>query len=135
MLLENDVVKYCIKYLKGEGYQILSSSDTSQHGYDIVAKKNNIIFYIEAKGQTSSKEHTNRYGKEFTPNQKWDHVSKAVYTVMKILNEKENCMVGIALPLDGTHVNLIEKILPSLQKLEIKILFVNEKGKVTNINK
>jgi Holliday junction resolvase len=78
MLTENDVANHTAKYLRSQGFEVQGISDTNTHGPDIVASKGDVKLFVEAKGQTSSKSYTNRYGKEFTPNQKWDHVSKAI---------------------------------------------------------
>jgi len=130
MLLENDVIDYVECHLKSEGYHLVCKSDTNTHGHDLVMEKDGRKLYVEAKGQTSSKERTNRYGKEFTRNQKWDHVSKAVYTSMKTQNLYKGCDVGIALPSDNEHSSIVDDILPSLEKLGIKVFLVSEDGKV-----
>lgn len=75
MLIENQVIEYVVQYLQEGGFEIETVSRTSERGYDIKAKKGNKFLYVEAKGQTSSKGY-NRYGKEFTKNQKKDHVVK-----------------------------------------------------------
>jgi hypothetical protein len=70
-------------------YTILHRSYATQHGYDIIAlSRNGVELIIEAKGQTSSIKDTNRYGKEFTPSQKFDHVSKAVIKALQAKTEK-----------------------------------------------
>lgn len=65
MLTENEVVNATCKEIKNEGYTINQQLSTIQKGIDIVAEKNGIKIYIEAKGGTSSKVGTNRYGKPF----------------------------------------------------------------------
>jgi len=128
MLTEGDVIHRVITFFEKNGYKIVDQKNTSQQGYDIVAEKEGKRTYIEAKGQTSSKPHSNRYGKEFTSNQKWDHVSKAVYTAMKTLKKEGNCDAGIALPADDVHMRLINDIYPSLQALKIEVYLVHESG-------
>ena len=129
-LYENDVVDFVIRYLEVNGFRILSSSDTYSHGYDIVAEKDGKMLYIEAKGQTSSKPGTSRYGKEFNRNQKIDHVSKAIYSALKTKNQLTRSQVGIALPADEVHIELIEAVIPSLKQIGIQVFLVAEKGKV-----
>ena len=129
-LYENDVVDFVIRYLEVNGFRILSSSDTYSHGYDIVAEKDGKKLYIEAKGQTSSKPGTSRYGKEFNRNQKMDHVSKAIYSALKTKNQLPRSQVGIALPADEVHIELIEAILPSLKQIEVQVFLVADNGKV-----
>jgi len=129
-LYENDVVDFVIRYLEVNGFRILSSSDTYSHGYDIVAEKDGKTLYIEAKGQTSSKPGTSRYGKEFNRNQKIDHVSKAIYSALKTKNQLMRSQVGIALPADEVHIELIEAVIPSLKQIGIQVFLVAENGKV-----
>lgn len=130
MLNENDVIKSLSSYLEKNGYTIESSSDTSEHGYDIVASRSGKYLYVEAKGQTSSKDTSRRYKKEFTHSQKMDHIAKAIYKSMKTMNEKRNSEVAIALPSDDVHKNLIDDVMPFLEKLGIKIFFVDKSGNV-----
>ena len=125
-LYENDVVDCVIQYLEINGFRILNSSDTYSHGDDIVAEKEGKKLYIEAKGQTSSKPGTSRYGKEFNRNQKMDHVSKAVYSSLKTENQLTRSQVGIALPADEVHIELIEAIIPSLKQIRILVFLVAE---------
>lgn len=129
-LYENDVIDFVIQYLEANGFRILSSSDTYSRGYDIVAEKDGKKLYIEAKGQTSSKPGTSRYGKEFNRNQKMDHVSKAIYSALKAKNQHTRAQVGIALPADEVHIELIEAVIPSLKQIGIQVFLVAENGKV-----
>ena len=130
---ENDVIKHVSSYLEKNGYEIISSCDTSQHGYDLIATKGGKYLYIEAKGQTSSDPNSSRYGKEFDHSQKVDHVAKAIYKTMKTQNQEKNCKTAIALPSDNVHKNIITNILPSLKKLDITTFYVDEKGNVEEV--
>ena len=84
MLTENDVVRAVAEHLRRGGWHILSTSNTGETGYDILAKAGGTTLVVEAKGGTSSKPVTKRYGKPFTPNQKFDHVAKALYTATAV---------------------------------------------------
>ena len=70
MLTENDVVEAVALYLSGSGYSIESTCTTGQTGVDIVAIEtaSGRRLRVEAKGGTSSKDHTERFGK---PSQPW----------------------------------------------------------------
>jgi len=128
LITENDVIESVSKHLCIEGYTDIKTKGTSEQGYDISAIQGDKYLYIEAKGQTSSKPHTRRFGKEFTSNQKQDHVAKAVYAAMKTLKNEANCEVGIALPGDLKHIELVSEILPSLEMLKIRVFFVSSNG-------
>lgn len=130
MLFENDVIDSVIQYLKKKGFNIRSSSDTYSHGIDIVAEKDGRMMYVEAKGQTSSKPHTKRYGLEFNRNQKMDHVSKAIYSALKTKNQYSDSLVAIALPADEVHSELVTAVLPSLKQVGVQVFLVAQDGVV-----
>ena len=120
MLTENDVVNYLTNFLKKEGYKIIQSLTTTQIGVDIIAEKNNKILYIEAKGQTSSKENSSRYGKPFNLNQIKSHISGALLASMRIIStdiENKDVIAGIALPDTPNQQKIIKQILPALKEL------------------
>lgn len=131
MLNENDVIEYVVKHLIENNYKIVDKKDTKQHGYDIIVKKNGKYLFIEAKGQTSSKDYTKRYQKEFTHAQKRVHVASAIYKSLRTANEKPDGEIGIAFPDTITHRNLVNPVLPSLKQLGIKLFWVNKDGIVT----
>lgn len=110
-------------------YEIISTCDTNKQGYDIVAEKNSKKIIIEAKGRTNSK-NTKREGKEFTHAQKKTHVAMAIYKSMQTMQKEENCDVAIALTNDNAHVGIINRIISSLRKLDIKIFLVDESKNV-----
>ena len=129
MLTENDIVNILSDHLEAEGYMIVQSLNTIEKGIDIIAKRNGRTLYIEAKGETSSKSHTNRFGKPFSKNQIKSHVSKAILTSMKILTSKsdgQNIEVAIALPETEMHQDLIDDIHLALKKLGIIVFWVNQ---------
>ncbi|MCF6407514.1 hypothetical protein L3C95_31775 [Chitinophaga filiformis] len=131
MLTENDIVRLLSAHLKKSGYIITQSLLTTQQGIDIIAEDTKHILYIEAKGETSSKEHSKRYGNAFDGNQIKSHVSRAILASMKILHDKPagpKTKVGIALPDTAGHRELVAKINIPLKTLGIKIFFVTENG-------
>lgn len=130
MLTENDVIEAVEIYLKDNlKYDKVETVNTYQKGYDIVAEKDGKKLFIEAKGQTSSKQ-SNREGKEFTHSQKKTHVAMAIYKSMQTLKNEKNCDVGIALPKDKGHEGIIERIRPSLKKLNIQVFLIDQNGSV-----
>ena len=90
LLDENDVIQYLISFLVKKGYGLVSSCITTKRGYDIVMQKGGRDLYIEAKGETSSKDNTNRYNKPFTHSQKKHHVAMAIFKTLQTKSEKEN---------------------------------------------
>lgn len=129
MLTENNVIDILANYLeKEEKYKIIHKLTTQQKGVDIIAEKNGVTLYIEAKGETSSKESSHRYGKPFTKNQVGTHVSVAVLTSLKILSKdnKTSRKVAMAFPDNKNHRDIIELIAPALRRTGIVTYLVKE---------
>jgi len=132
MLLESDVVDAVCRELKSEGYQIRQQLGTTQQGDDIIAVKQMRVpreIHIEAKGETSSRKGSERYGKPFDSAQIKIHVAKALYKVAEILSRKYGGIeirVGIALPDNQGHRAVVQKIEPILNQLEIAVFWVQK---------
>lgn len=73
MLKESDIVDTVCNLLSEKKFKIECRSNTNQHGYDIIASKENetnkIELYIEAKGETSSRKDSANYGHTFSNSQ------------------------------------------------------------------
>ena len=70
MLTENRIVDLVCDQLEFDGLTISQKLDTTQTGIDIVAvSETGKKYFVEAKGATSSKESTKRYGQEFNKSQ------------------------------------------------------------------
>lgn len=125
LLYENDVIESVCIFLVKNGFEIVSRCTTTETGDDIVAYNKNIdkYFYIEAKGQTSSKEGSARYNKEFNCSQKKTHVGEALYRAL-VMKDRSKQYSGIALPQCNEHNILIEAIKPSLKELSIEVFWV-----------
>lgn len=126
MLTENDITNILVEHLELNGYTNVNGLTTDQRGIDITALNslgNQVC--IEVKGETSSKVGTKRYGLPFTGNQIASHVSGALLQTIITMNKPEykNCEFCMAFPMN--HEILIRKILPSLNKLNIKVYLVS----------
>lgn len=86
--------------------------------------------WIEAKGQTSSKEGSRRYGKEFSRSQKEDHLGRALLKCCQYISERSDLIVAVALPNDDVNSDLITRIGAVLQKLKIVSFLVGGDGSV-----
>lgn len=129
MLTENDIVLLLAEHLKKTGYSVSQSLSTKEHGIDIIAENSKHVLFVEAKGETSSKEHTARYGNAFDNNQIKSHVSRAILASMKVLHDKpagSKTKVAIALPDTSGHRELVMKISNPIRTLGIKVYFVSE---------
>lgn len=133
MLNENNIVKLLAEYLKSNGYEIVQALDTVSRGPDIIADniKTKHRLFVEVKGETSSKEHTNRYGKPFDGKQIRNHIARAVFTAMQVLTSKpagDKTKAAIALPLTAGHQKELETVRNAIKRLDIKVFFVDSNG-------
>jgi DNA-binding sugar fermentation-stimulating protein len=132
---ENDVVAAVCKYLKGNGYKILETCSTAQRGIDIIAKhkKHKGRLLIEAKGATSSRKGTARYGKCFTDNQVYDRVAKGFYTTVCMYCEhaRDGDHVALAVPNTERFQKHLKKLEPALEQIGITVFLVEEDKSVT----
>lgn len=133
MINQNQIIEAVCKYLKSQDYPETIPKYTHQRGIDIEATSSNgSKFYIEAEGETSSKPNSPRYGKPFDSSQALEHVSRVVYKALKIKESVEStAKVGIALPLETKHQELINAIKYTLKDLEIVVFWVDDELKVT----
>jgi len=124
MLYESQVVAAVCLFLKRKGFVITQRLSTREHGEDIKALAPNRTrrVTIEAKGETSSRPTSNRFGKPFDAGQVWDHVSKAVYCAARTV--PGGTLAGVAFPKNDVHTKCVEKILPALKKLRIEVFWV-----------
>lgn len=129
MITENEIIRLVILKLKSHDFELISKCNTNQTGIDIELKKDNYRLLIEAKGATSSKEGTRRYGIPFKRSQALTHASAAIYTAMDLITRHQgddNYIVGIALPLEKNTVEHVEKVKYVLTKLGIIIFWVKD---------
>lgn len=132
MLTENDVIAAVVAHLEGQGWTSISVSQTDQRGVDILMERDGSTIAVEAKGGTSSKQGTSRFGQPFTNNQKGSHVSRALYTAVRTVSEDKH-RAAIAVPSDEGHERLIAAIRPALRTLEIAVFLVQEDHSVREL--
>jgi hypothetical protein len=136
MLLESDVINAVCAELKSRGYHIQQKLSTTQQGDDIIAVKHMPVrcrLHIEAKGGTSSRKGSKRYGKPFSSAQVRVHVAEAFYKAAEILSRERRSAetrVGIALPDTRLHRKYMKNIQAVLDQLEVAIFWVESGGAV-----
>ena len=128
-IYEMDVINAVCSYLQPRGYNIRRRvKKVTDKGNDIEATAPDCTeLYIEAKGTTSSQKCSVRDGKEFTNNQKTDHVAKAVFKALSYVSAKKTG--GIALPDDHVHQEIVKEVEPVLKQVGIRVFFVDPVGK------
>jgi hypothetical protein len=126
LLGEMDVINSVEAYLLTKDYRITSKvKSVDEHGIDLVAvsPRTKVKLNVEAKGQTSSKSETNRFGKEFNRNQKRDHLGKALLKSCEYFNKHE--AAAIALPDDTIDHELVNSIRGAIDRLGIVVFLVD----------
>jgi hypothetical protein len=132
-LTENDVIDACAKHLSGAGYVVEKVCRTSERGVDIVARctRTGSRIFVEAKGATSSKSHSARFGRPFDRGQARSHVSRALFEAARLASSaKPGDEAALAFPADTHHESLVEEILPALGRLPASVFWVSNDGEV-----
>lgn len=134
-LFESCVICAVRGYLEQSGYQVEQALSESEQGDDIVASspRDGIRLYIEAKGATSSKPGSKRYGRPFSPAQVRDHVANAFYRAAHMLTRTSDfsTRVGMALPDNADHQRRVAEIGGALRNLGVEVFWVSSERVVT----
>ncbi len=132
-LTETEVLDAVEIYLTHRGFTIQSRVPMVRaHGDDLVAvAPSGRILYVEAKGQTSEQPHTQRFGQEFTRNQKEDHLGRALVKATRCVSEGGR--FAIALPGDAVDAELIRASAKAFDRLGIAALLVNSMDRAVSI--
>jgi Holliday junction resolvase-like predicted endonuclease len=133
VLNENQIVERTKTFLESRNYHVSSARRTNERGIDIVASSadGRRVVFVEAKGATSSKKGTTRYGKPFSLGQCKTHLAVALYAVARLRqNAAPTDRVAIALPAAQPHQHLVDAIEASLRQLEVGVFFVPTRGRV-----
>ena len=132
MLYESDIIRVVCRFLKSQGYEIIQQLTENQKGDDIIAvlPDGSKKIYIEAKGETSSKKSTARFGKPFDRSQVQDHVANAFFKAAQRLRSDNNPSIrsGVALPKTRHHIDMVKQIELAIKILQIEIFWVTSEG-------
>src|SRR3954463_7789445 len=129
MLSENQIVEFVCRHVRSCGYEIVSQLKTTQQGRDIVARRAGSILTelrIEAKGETSDRQGSARFGKGFNSAQVRDHVANAFYCAASMRQPSSaagEVRVGIALPDTAPHRKRIEAVRDAIAVLGIGVFW------------
>jgi hypothetical protein len=135
MIFEFQVVTAVATWLRERGFEIHQALAESERGDDIVATApgGSYRLFIEAKGESSSKASSKRFGKPFTNNQVKTHVAVAFYRAAQML--QNTCelplRVALAFPDNADHRRVVSRIGKTLGKLEIEVFWVSNDGTVS----
>ena len=136
VITEMDVIEAVCSYLKDDGYTIKQALEPTRKGIDIIAVEEGTgeRFYVEAKGASSSRSQSNRYGKPSKLSQVKTHDARAFYMAASFHRlGTESLRIGIALPNTDLHRDLIEEIRHAVEVLNIEVFFVGRALEVTKL--
>ncbi|SRR6266566_3998994 len=125
---ENAVIDSVCHRLEALGCQVRQRLTTTEHGVDVIAHnvKNGQQYFIEAKGGTSSREGSNRFGKPYTQSQVFDRVAKGVFTCLQLRGQypnREKVHVILAVPDTKWFRSYITPVLSQLQGAGLEVWF------------
>ena len=135
---ENEVILKLCSHLERAGYRILERRRTTKRGTDVVAKetKSGRLLRVEAKGGTSSRVGSARYGKPYTQSQVFDRVAKGVFTTLQLRFQSQNgkvCDVALAVPDEKWFRFYLEPLGSLLASVGIDIFLVGPEGHVDHL--
>jgi len=132
MLKEEDIIEAVCTELRRRGYAIEQKLTTKQQGDDVIAVKlghPKQPLFVEAKGETSSRIGSKRYGKPFDSAQVRVHVAEALYKAAEVLSRTgstNDARVGIAFPDNDLHRRLEKVVHAVIIKLGIAVFWVRQ---------
>lgn len=132
MLTENDIVDAVQRQLEAKGFKVTQALSTDERGVDLVAEHPGSAspVLVEAKGATSSKPGSARFGKEFSTSQVRDHVANAMFKAAKLLTDAPHARVVVALPDSERHLRQVEEARAGFARLGVEVWFVSEAREV-----
>lgn len=126
MITEDQVVDAVCCDLEAHGWIIVRRATTRQRGADIVARRNGSELIVEAKGGTSARTTSNRFGEPFDAGQVHSHVGRALVEAMVAISS--GALGAIALPADRLHTKLVGRMASALERARVHVLWVDEDG-------
>lgn len=123
MLYEDDVTDAVCAELERRRWTIVQKLRATQKGDDIIAVRGTERLLVEAKGETSSRPTTGRYGAAFDSGQVNSHVSRAMLRAMRVVSE--GCQAAVAFPEENLHRLEIEKVRIAIERLGVAVCWVS----------
>jgi hypothetical protein len=133
MLDENAVVAAVCSFLCQRGYTIKSKCSTTERGIDVCAEKVSMgqAIHVEAKGATSSRAGSSRFGRPYTESQVFDRVAKGFYTVFQKKGKGDTqTRLVLAVPDAELFRKYLTPVKSSLEAAGIGVFLVGAGGQV-----
>jgi hypothetical protein len=134
---EGNVVSSFARYLREDGWTILSLADTLSkgHGVDIHARRGMLDLLVEVKGYPSTRYRDPRRADEIKPtnptNQAQQWYSHAILKALRLRTKYPLAKIALGLPDFPRYRTLFRETQSSLATLDIALLFVSEAGSVS----
>jgi hypothetical protein len=129
---ENQVIEALKGHLLARGYAFVSECSTTMQGIDLVMVKNNQEIWIEAKGDTSSREGSNRFGLVFNDQQCNDHYSRAFFRACQMRDEAKRTGQPAHMTMAFAHTKHYQKYFDrtnsTRRELGISVFWVKASG-------
>ena len=139
MLDENDVVEAVCAYLEQNNFVVNRKLHTSERGIDIEAthSSSDRVLYVEAKGGTSSRSGSNRYGKPYTKSQILDRTAKGVYTLLQMQGKqaRKNSDFALAVPNTIWFREYLAPVEDAIMRLGLQMFLVDENKHVEELTR
>lgn len=129
-LTEDEVVRILSDKLQMEGWKIVNQCFGQTRGNDIEAVKDGRILIVEAKGAKSNDYSPTKKRESFDSGQIKTHFGKAMVKIMTEIEKNPNHLYAIAHPDDELIRKTIGKIIPQLEKLNIKHYWIKKDDKI-----
>ncbi len=129
---ENKVIDAVCKYLSAGGYEIIQKLRTIEHGVDVIAEhpETHVRVLVEAKGGTSSRDGSERFGKPYTQTQVFDRVAKGIFTCLQMRTEnRDKNAVRVILAIQEKpeyFKKYISKVISSLETVGIEVWYAKD---------
>ncbi len=122
---EDQIVEAVCAYLARTGCNVTSRCSTRERGIDIAGEHQGRKLYIEAKGGTSSREGSNRFGNPYTQSQVFDRVAKGFYTAACLRSKHgEESVVGLAFPETPTFRRYVRDVAVAAARLHLTFYWI-----------
>jgi hypothetical protein len=135
---ENEIINAVCSHLERTGFSITQRLHTTEQGIDVKARESSTgkLLYIEAKGGTSSRVGSNRFGKDYSPSQVFDRVAKGILTTMETRAAyagDPKVSVALAVPDSPLFRRHLDAVASQVASLEIRVFMVAANGAVAEL--
>jgi Holliday junction resolvase len=121
LLREIEVENILRESLKKDGFTVVPR--VREQGVDIIARKNNVSYYIEVEGNKKPDGI-----RPLTTSQKYTHYFRAIGQLAFRISEYSEGQFILALPEDKYYQDKVDKTMPAFRKLGVIVYFVTTDG-------